>query len=359
MEKRTTLKAEVVDNTLPFGKLFPRWSKVSGPGDVNFIGTFDALQVKAEFTELGQYSILFKVGDGIKQTQKIVTVNVNYDVKTANSGMRLEYVKVQQKANSTDINWMNRVWDGVSVCRRGRVPTPPTIRLTNKPIEITENGDKSYDFEYDYPQPVRFKFNNRTRLITIPHYDTEVGRGSDVGEILANAMQDYVSFLANENYNWIDYEMGDPPVCDRHHSGFRHNPSGSRKTVINDSPVQTIHASKNAGRNTFRIEVFNKSVSQDTVNLIHKRIIDAVQCHKRHNVPLNNPLEVVRVVGRTQSSDKWQSNYGHTVPDKSIWLLHSLLDDVDAGRKIVWATNRFYEAHEDLVYLDDYCYNEI
>lgn len=382
---RALLVGVVSDDGLPDSTLKVTWSKIAGPDSVTVVEP-NSLETEILFKSVGVYQFSLLADDGeasnrddvevtvidtstqptgnedgsgdvdipIDQTDEQDTVDTSnpdagvdegvppesvYTTKEHSSGLRLEYVESEVLADSTDIDWMYRMWGGVAQCQSiGDTTAYPTIRLSSVIAEpedgdlLSEGGSKLY----------RMNLNNR--LIEVLNTGTAASAGTHQGLILAEAMSWYMGFQASDNWPGSD--------CASWHSGGRHYPSPGRPGI---GHVDYLYENSISLPGQILL-VKSDSAEVDEFALAHVGNLwySVAGCHGFTESKPAAIKEILIVSGRSDSfnGDRWGDNGGYTVNSGGQIVIDSadlinIRTNLDWGLGLHHWMNAYLDAYAD------------
>ncbi len=328
--EQIALDGSVVDDGLPSGNLTYLWEKTEGPGTASFTAD-NSPATTVVLNQAGSYSLRLTADDGELQTSDSVTVSVSdsvvlpttqdgFSVKQHESGLRLEFVPQSTLADSTDIDWMYRMWNGIAECQKGGAESVPypAIRLVE---ELPERLGSDFGYE-----DAGYLWNYDLERITVLNSDTAFAKGAGQGLWLGEAMSVYMGFFNNDFFP----DPGDRNSleCQSWHSGGRHDPAPGRRPLPDSDVIFSLSA--DVFGETVAISSDTERVDEFTLGYV-VRLLEAVgSCH---NYDVGNPfsLKTVLVLSDRQADffgDKWSESGAYTVNQGGRILIDSsdLLD---------------------------------
>lgn len=364
------LKGSVTDDDLPNNVLTVTWSRIAGPSSA-IIATPNARETKVSFEEVGTYRFSLLGDDGAASNRDEVEVTVintateptgnvedssntdtpvdetdggasnesadeqtdseepvdtessneesddeeepsqpAYETKEHSSGLRLEYIKSNVLADSTDIDWMYRMWGGVAQCQNlGATTAYPTIRLSAV-IATPEAGDLLSEGESNL-----YRMNLEKEFIEVLNSGTSPNAGTNQGLILAEAMSWYMGFQENDNWPGSD--------CASWHSGGRHHPSPLRPGIGNveylyERSLSTLGQVFTVKSDTLNVDEFALGYVGDVWESVAK-------CHGYTETKPAAIKEIVVVTDRSGlfSGDRWNDTGSYSVNDGGQIVINS------------------------------------
>ncbi|MCB1756452.1 MAG: PKD domain-containing protein [Gammaproteobacteria bacterium] len=364
VDEQVTLNGEVSDDGLPGSGLSYLWAKTSGPGTVTFTSP-DSLQTGVVFSEAGNYTLSLTANDGeFEQTDSLqVTVTASVVLPTTQdgftvleheSGLHLEYDAQTVLSNSTDIDWMYRMWNGIAECQgSGASEVPyPAIRVVNR-IPEREASDFSYDES-------RYLWSYDPARITVLNSDTAIAAGSNQGVALGEAMSVYMGFYANDFFPDPGSRAGQR--CQDWHSGGRHDPSPVPAPLPD---IEYVHSARvNLVTGPVSIKSDTAAVDEFTLTQIGRLYDKVAQCHVDLG-GLRALISEILVLTDRQGDfhgDKWSAGGGFRIADGGRILIDSS-DLLDIRSNSEWGfelhnwMNRYMDAYDNNGYVNLECYD--
>lgn len=350
LSETLTLAGQATDDGLPSGTLTILW-QVAGDnaGDV-VIHQPEQLESTVDFLAVGVYTLTLTVSDGdlqasdemdITVTDQPLNPNEDGDQRiTHNSGLVLEYNTSSVLDDSTDIDWMYRVWQGIAECQNASNVAYATIRLVES-VGEPEPGDLLVD---DLTMP--YRFNLDTGLIVVPNADSAITAGPDQGVILANAMSDYMGLSVSDSFP-------DDIDCPNWHSGGRHEPSPTPDLLPQINAVHDLQTEVFGSKLQIRSD--NAAVDDFTLEYVARLWRDVARCHG-YSEASQIALGEVRILTDQSaqfSGDKWSDTGGWDLSDGGLIFI-----DADDMKDIQGNPEWGFELHEWMnQYLDAYADN--
>ncbi len=340
---QTTIAGNVSDDGLPGSGLSYIWEQVSGPGTVQF-GAVNSESTTAVFDTVGSYSIQLTVNDGELTANDVVGVTVTAStvtpsdqqlesgVKEHSSGLRLEFDPDSVLQNSTDIDWMFRLWGGIVSCQGGANVPYPSIRLVDS-VTKREDGDLMFDEE-----GASYKWNYDKQLIEIINTDTAISKGPDQGLLLGEAVSVYLGFYKNDNFP--DPGSRNGFRCNRWHAGGRWKPSPTPPDFAEPAFLQSVEAE--IGGASIAIKSDTNAVDSFSLSRVGELYQRLYECHAALGAAPMVVNEIWVVSGRSADfhGDRWSDTGAYAVENGGRILIDS--SDLEAIRSNEnWGTNLY------------------
>lgn len=325
------LNGSVEDDGLPNATLVITWEKLDGPGEVTF-STTDSLMTEVVFSSAGAYQLQLSAYDGDltgQDTVEVAVTSADVDPATQNpgefmrvthdSGLSLEYRQDSVLPDSTDLDWMYRLWQGMVSCQGGAEVPYPTIRLVER--IVPQDGDRYY--EENGPA---YTWNYTAQSIEVLNTDTAIAKGPDQGLLLGEAISVYLGFYENEGFP--DPSSFNGFQCHRWHAGGRWQPTPQPEPLVEPVVLHDINVQIQDAE--VRIQSDTEAVDASTltyVGVLYERLLE---CHQAFT-------ETAATLGRVQvlsapepgfHGDRWSDTGAYSVRDGGTILIHAddLLD---------------------------------
>ncbi len=270
-----------------------------------------------------------------------------FETKEHSSGLRLEYIKEGVLADSTDIDWMYRMWGGVAQCQGHDATTAyPTIRLSAV-IAQPESGDLLSEGGGSL-----YRFNLENKFIEVLNSGTSPNAGTNQGLVLAEAMSWYMGFQTSDNWQGSD--------CASWHSGGRHHPSPEPAGIGNVSYVFDKLIALPGQVITVKSDT--TEVDEFALGYVAELWYAVAGCHGYSDSAPAQINEILIVSGKSDlfSGDKWSETGSYTVNDGGQIVIDSsdlfnIRTNIEWGKGLHQWMNAYLDAYADKFYSNYEC----